>query len=268
MLDALPDFREPPLQEVALSVQFMPLDALSVPHVGLLWDRFRERFPKTEEHPPIEPAVERFGPAQIREPIQLRVRRRYPTPRVWFVNESETNLIQIQEDRFVANWRKRNTEVAYPRYPLLCKNFFKDFKVFEEFIESQVLGELDLVQCEVTYVNLIELPTSLNFNDALTFFQESYSESFLPDLEGGALRLRYVITSSDNPDKPRGRLHIHAELERRSRVRLVLTARGPLLGGEGTEGVRGFFDLGREWIVRGFTAMTSDQLHKLWGRTQ
>lgn len=265
MPDALPDFREPPLQEVALSVQFTPLDALSVPHIGLLWDGFRERFPKTEEHPPIEPAFERFGAVQIREPIRLRVRQKYPRPRVWFVNDEETNLLQIQEDRFVSNWRRRSAEAEYPRYPILRKSFLGDFGTFQDFVRTHDLGELDLVQCEVTYVNHFELPEPLTIGEAVTVFRESYSEPFLPDIEGGALRLRYVITCAD---KPCGRLHVHADLSRQSGVRLVLTARGPLRGGESTEGVCGFFDLGHEWIVRGFTAMTSGQLHKKWGRTQ
>lgn len=30
---------------------------------------------------------------------------------------------------------------------------------------------------------------------------------------------------------------------------------------------REWFDLGHEWITHGFTDITSDNLHKIWGRT-
>lgn len=46
---------------------------------------------------------------------------------------------------------------------------------------------------------------------------------------------------------------------------LQLTARGAPIG-EGLEGAREFFDLGREWIVKGFVDVTSPEMHGKWGR--
>jgi hypothetical protein len=40
-----PDFADPPVVEVALSVQFDPLSALRTPQIGLLWAEYRTRFP-------------------------------------------------------------------------------------------------------------------------------------------------------------------------------------------------------------------------------
>ena len=57
----LPDFAKPPLAEVALSVQFEPLEKMRTPQIGLLWNDFRQRFPDTEEHPPLDSVIERFG---------------------------------------------------------------------------------------------------------------------------------------------------------------------------------------------------------------
>lgn len=263
MPKALPDFKEPPLQEVALSVQFAPLERLSVPHVGLLWDRFRERFPKTEEHHRIEPAIERFESVQKREPLRFRFSQKYPRPRVWFVNDSETKVLQIQEDRFIFNWRRRITDKEYPRYPILREDFLHSFRTFQEFVSLHSLGDLELLQSEVIYVNVIKA-SEATISNTLTVFRDSYSEPFLPVIEAGHLSFSYVILLED---KPCGRLHVQTDAVPGSDVRLVLTARGSLVGGEGVEGVSGFFDLGHEWIVRGFAAITSGRLHKKWGRT-
>src|SRR5438093_13754302 len=70
----LPDFRQPPLSEVVLSLQFDPLDRLKTPLIGILWNRFRERLPEIEEHPPLPQVVERFDgpvPAKVDVVIEL-----------------------------------------------------------------------------------------------------------------------------------------------------------------------------------------------------
>jgi hypothetical protein len=69
-----------------------------------------------------------------------------------------------------------------------------------------------------------------------------------------------------NDDRQLGRLHVVAE-GGPGRATITLTARGEPCGA-GIEGVRRFFDIGREWIVKGFTALTSSQMHTEWRRTQ
>ncbi len=53
MPSSLPDFGEPPLIEVALSVQFDKLDTLQIPQLGLAWQAFRNRFPEDRGAAPI-----------------------------------------------------------------------------------------------------------------------------------------------------------------------------------------------------------------------
>ena len=71
--------------------------------------------------------------------------------------------------------------------------------------------------------------------------------------------------------EPLGRLHVVEEprikLEDGSPlIRLTLTARGaPTKKDFG--GVMAFFDIGREFIVRGFASITTAQMHRIWGRT-
>jgi hypothetical protein len=57
----LPDFESPPVVEVAISLQFKPLEFLRSSHFGLLWQAFRrEGFVRAEDHGEIEPAFEEF----------------------------------------------------------------------------------------------------------------------------------------------------------------------------------------------------------------
>src|SRR5258708_12433324 len=58
----LPDFERPPVTEVALSIQFARLPKVTNIHGGLLWSEFRADYPNYEEHPPLAPAFEIFGP--------------------------------------------------------------------------------------------------------------------------------------------------------------------------------------------------------------
>jgi hypothetical protein len=49
------------------------------------------------------------------------------------------------------------------------------------------------------------------------------------------------------------------------RLRLSLTARGRPQQ-EGTAGVLQFLDLGREYVVRTFAAITTSEMHEVWRR--
>jgi uncharacterized protein (TIGR04255 family) len=59
--DHLPDFTDPPLDEVVLGVQFTPVPGYASVHSMKVWDLFRAEFPKVEELPALEPQFETFG---------------------------------------------------------------------------------------------------------------------------------------------------------------------------------------------------------------
>ncbi len=50
-----PSFAKPPVNEVALGVHFAPPPALRTTHAGLLWERWRSNYPRTEDHPVLPP---------------------------------------------------------------------------------------------------------------------------------------------------------------------------------------------------------------------
>ncbi len=271
----LPDYANPPVVEVALSVQFEPLKALRAAQIGLLWAEFRERFPLLEEHPPIDPVIERFGgrPVSATRGIRFQLVEAPPTPRSWFLSESGNELIQVQQDRFVQNWRKATGEIKYPRYKHLRETFAGQLQIFRTFLQRERLGDLVPNQCEVTYVNHIVAGNGWqDFGDldkVLTILNDTYSDGFLEEPEDVRLGLRYVIRNGRR--EPLGRLHIAVEPAFRKQddcpmYVMNLTARGRP-DGEGLEGVMRFLDIGREWVVRGFTSITTAQMHLLWGRT-
>ena len=129
----LPDFKQPPLSEVALSLQFNTLQNLKTPLSGVLWERFRKRLPEIEEHPPLSPVVERFDPP-VAPKIDVLIEEKLPVPRVWFLTPKKTELIQVQQDRFIHNWRKVDGEGTYPRYETLREKFAAEIREFMTFL--------------------------------------------------------------------------------------------------------------------------------------
>lgn len=269
----LPDFSNSPVVEVALSVQYDTLSRLRTPQLGLLWREFRDRFPVTEEHPPLDKAVERFGAARVRRgEARIEMLASPPTPRCWFLNKPGTELIQVQHDRFIHNWRKAGTDEPYPRYSHVRRTFEEELNRFEMFVAREQLGDFSPNQCDVTYVNHIvsgkNWRTHGELDKVMTVYQQSFSDSFLETPEDAAIRMRFVIPNKDG--EPIGRLHValnsgYRSSDDRPLFILNLTARGAPLG-KGIDGVLRFLDLGREWVVRGFTSLTTPLMHKEWGR--
>jgi uncharacterized protein (TIGR04255 family) len=268
----LPDFRNPPVAEVALSLQFDPLQSFHVPHLGLLWEQYRDTFPKFEEHPPLPPAVEWFGlPTSSHFAPQVELLTVPPMPRCWFVNERGSELVQIQQDRFVFNWRKLKEDDAYPRYEYVRTEFDKEFEVFRRFLEEENIGGVAPNQCELTYVNQLlsgqgwEHPGQLD--KLVTVWRNQYSDQFLKEPEDVRLSMRYLIRDGNDSI---GRLHVNIEprlstIHKRPVIVITWTARGAPLT-RNMAGVMAFFDIGRKWIVSAFASITTREMHRNWGR--
>ncbi len=261
----LPEFRKPPLAETVLSLQFEPLPGLTTAHVGLLWEWFRQQFPVIEEHAPLPPVFEKFGHPS---PLQVEVTfdERPPVPRVWFLNEAGSELIQVQPDRFIHNWRKMEGLEPYPRYEPIRDKLRDEVKVLEAFLREEKIGNIAVNQCEITYVNHIDPASEWERHGEVekTFVMCSRlsSASFLPEPEDVAMRMRFVIP--DAQGNPIGRLHAVVQPAWKKSdsspiFALNLTARGAPIG-EGIEGAFAFFDLGRNWIVNGFVDLTAPGL--------
>lgn len=263
----LPDFERPPVIETVLSVQFQPLHDFRTAYFGLFWNRIRGTYPSTEERLALEPALEQFPePARRRLEVQFPISERPPLPRVWYVHRTGNELLQVQPDRFIRNWRKTGDGDTYPRYEAVRQGFDRDFQDFQDFLSEEELGAIAVNQCEVTYVNHIvagEGWTTHGELDKVFTVWTPTSGDFPGDAEDASVHARFPIRSAAGA--PIGRLHVEIQAAIREADGAPMfvanfTARGMI--GQSTE----FFDLGRESIVKSFAALTTPEMHKIWKR--
>ena len=128
----------------------------------------------------------------------------------------------------------------------------------EEELENP---DIAIRQCEISYVNHIEIDSRRRMSDIFTDWSGLTTKRFLPEPEKVALSVSYQI-----PDN-KGRLHVTAGRavtnEGKEIIRLDLTCRGRPSPGS-FDDVMSWMDQGREYIVRGFVDLTTDQMHKVW----
>jgi uncharacterized protein (TIGR04255 family) len=266
----LPEYDRPPVVEVALGVQFQPIVKFRAPHVGLLWQEWRDEYPILDEVPPLDPAVEREGPVPG---TTFQITAIPPMLRYWFLNEDGSRLLQVQRDRVILNWRKVPMgPQTYPRYGTLREEFVRRLGQFADFLSAHSLGELAMTQAELNYINSLpvgrgfERPgeldrvlrtlASVEENSALANPEEvRISQVHRIDSEAGAPARCYIVLEPGQ---------ITAEEQS---YLLTLTVRGRPFG-EGVPETMKFLDFGHDEIVRRFTEATTDAMHVLWGRTR
>lgn len=178
-------------------------------------------------------------------------------------------MVQLQNNKFIVNWRQGDSDADYPRYESFVRPLFeRNWKRFADFLASEGLGSPDVIQCEATYVN--HLPQGDGW-DSLGDWSNVFRplsamcvHEFLPSVETGKFNFNYLL-----PDRC-GRLRIVANFAIRNQdakpiINLQLSARGKPDSSQEDDIMR-WLDLGREWIVRGFTDLTTDAMHQIWGR--
>jgi len=265
----LPDFEQPPITEVAVSVQFEPLAGFTFSEIGPLREVFRDRFPNVEYQPPIPPNFETFGTAGQggMTTFQLQFVPSAGIPRVWLLDEQGVQLLQFQPDRLVHNWRKIGQGEEYPRYERIRDTLFRELDDLAKFVAQHQLGELVPNQCELTYVNQFPAPNGFGAvaSEVLTVWSKPES-ACLGEPEDVVINARFPIMEGDTQV---GRLfsQFGPAFDRTGSpvVQLMLIARGPpttpTFGGVGS-----FLDIARDRIVRGFAALTTERMHREWQR--
>lgn len=263
----LPGFKKPPVTEVVVGVQFDQLANFNSIHYGLYHQRVVERYPLIQEHPPIDSTFEFFGEEKVLK-VGPKMYQKPPLRRVWFLEKDQNRLIQLEPEHFYHNWRKITGQEDYPRYESIREEFKKSWEDFLNFSKEQNLGEVNTNHWEVTYVNHIDIhqgwDTLKDLKNIFSQWSGNTSGGYLPDPETIELKQSYAF-----PEQ-RGRLHVTLNRAIRQRdneecLLLKLTAKGRLESSN-SDVILQCLDVGREWIVRGFTDLTTPNAHKLWER--
>jgi len=260
-------YDEPPVTQVGYGIVFAPLEGLLSPHIGLLWERFQPEYPYCDDFAPIDPDIELFDGHNDIEP-QLEVSDIPELPRVLFMNQDETRIIQIQRNGFVYNWKKAGINNEYPRYNSLFEEFQKNLVDFDNFLNEFELGQIQPLQYELTYINEIAQGEAwLTLEDIGKIF---------PDISWQKNTLRFLTNPQkiawdavfELPDKI-GRLYTSIKsikIEEESTLFFEITVRG--IGNYGSpEVLQDWFAIAHEWIVSAFTDLTDNETQtKIWKR--
>lgn len=276
----LADFEQPPLSEVVLGVQFDPLQTFQSVHFGYFWDCLKEQYPNIRDMPPLAPTFETFGGRRpsVQPQFQMRIDKEIPLPRIWLISSDENDLIQLQTDRFLHNWRSHTGIVGaeYPRYETIRKQFEGELNTFFEFSSDHGLGAPQINQCEISYINEIasdkEIPGLQDVHGDLSsifsFVKQTPSDDERLVAESLTMQQTSVI-KIDN--KPVGRLHTKiapvVSADGNKAIRFELIVRGQPKS-ESIEDALAFIDVGRTLIVEQFTSMTSTEMHEIWKRNK
>lgn len=251
-LNKLPSYKNPPVNEVVCGMRFRPIERLRIPHIGLLWEKFRTEYPIIQHAPPIS---SNKGEMLVDKVTGL------PLPRMWFISDSDDQLIQFQNDRFYFNWRKRKND--YPRYAHVISNFKKALNSVKDVFKDFDLGELEPIEYELTYINHIPKGIGWKTIDDLTeiftdFSWNKTTSRFLPNPEEISWATKFSF--------PEKKSHLIISLKHAITEDELPTLIYELkaIGNDSDDTIHNWLDLAHEWIVRGFTDLTTSKMHEIW----
>ena len=135
-----------PIAETSLGFYFQRIDGWHVLHQGVLWDRFRDKYPSLE----ILPIILETAPTTS-QPFQIEMGS--PTLRTAFTNLEKTQLVQVQNGLLLHNWRKTPESPKYRRYDESRVLLQRDWDLFNGYLEERSLKSPVVTRCEMTYFN-------------------------------------------------------------------------------------------------------------------
>ncbi len=246
----LPKYKKPPIDEVFLGISFVPLHKMKAAHIGLFWNIVKKEFPKCEQAPVI---------GAIDEVVEPETR--LPLPRTWLINKEDDHLIQIQKNKFLLNWRKR--ERIYPHFVDISKMFFEHLNSFSNFVSGNDLGSIEYKNFELTYINSI--PKEEGWSDIKLI------ENLFPDITWKSGETRFlrdpqtmnwqiVFNLPDENGKLITKLRTGLRrIDKRPLIIFEITAHG--IGSDKTEkGMYEWFSMAHEWIVLSFEDLTAGEV--------
>ncbi len=266
------DYGNAPVVEVAISIQFDPPKGLNIAHLGAYWNTVRDIYPRVESAHPIPISHELFG---IPAPFSFVMDTTSPECRLQMASADDEWMCQVQRDRIVINWRKRNAD--YPRYEQTSERFRSALSGWVNFLRQN----FEATTCnarswEVVYINRVEDAAWTTSNDWPKIVPGLFATGFegIPNASLTSLNSQWIWESQS----PRVRLYVEQKPFRRtpqgaSSAFLNFIARGPL--GQAPQGIDIYDESvweiispaigsGRDMIVNTFHRLISDQARAIW----
>ena len=258
-------FQRPPVTEVVFSVSFTLPQPLKMAHFGLFWDRIRTDFPRIEDNPPLPGMIQSSDGMNM---AQIDLMLLPPLRRVWFLDKEGRDVVQVQDDRFIFNWKRNPSDPGYPGFDEVNSRFERHLHTFLSFLSSEGLGTPSYTYLELIYVNHLDPSNGLGHLGAAAVLvdhrRDTTHERFLPE----PVALNW-LTQYAFPDGT-GMLQVHArtgsQVGGTAAMRLDVAARGaPAITTEDER--RNWFQVAHEWTTRGFTDVVVATLQdEGWGR--
>ncbi len=263
----LPDYEAPPVDEVILGVQYAPIpgsDTVLSPYSASI----AAEYPNVQYLPRIETPIEQLSSGMPFFPLQTQLpfAPQSLTGRTWLVSADDSLIIQIQNDRFMHNWRHRASE--YPRFEFLVQRFWERYEMYRAALAEAGQQTPQPLQLEVSYVNwIVDQAISEFFRPGAAADvqihgvdrypeQQQWAGSYLVRDESQALARLTMICG------PAMRLDPHPERG----TQFQLTFKAPLQPSATDDQIQELALVGRDTIVRAFTDLTTAPSHRRWGR--
>ncbi len=252
------DFENPPVVETVLGVFFAPLSGYGPLHQGIFWERVRSRYPRYELMPAIGEVEVRLGPQGLQA----------SPPRSLLIDGSNAQLVQLQSNAFLRNWRKVPGVPGYIHYDVMRPSFERDWTEFLNFLGDERVGSPELFEGHVSYINQFvrgfEWESYDDFRRILTGLAPFHRSEIISNLK--LLSFHEVYELKDGS----GRLEVTAQpairpVDGKEILQLTITAAGKPRSNS-TNDVMAWLDSGHAAVVGTFVEVTSDEAHKMWGR--
>jgi uncharacterized protein (TIGR04255 family) len=274
MAHSRPKFEFPPVVETVLGVQFANLPAYTTAHAGWFWKEYLEKlnegsslkWSQAVDAPRLEDQFERFGTDDAWGPVfAIKALPPSQSNRTQIFRSDGERLIQVQDTRFILNWKKQSG--AYPSFGPLLEEFRTLLHAFETFAQEAGFGVPTYNQWETVYVDQIK-------KGELWESARDWSKIF-PGLSMPQVSDTSLLASGDEAvsadwrfsiSQRRGRMYItlrQAKVPPSNEEVLNITflARGPVTATESWE--RGL-ELGHEVLNETFVAITSLEAQTHW----
>jgi uncharacterized protein (TIGR04255 family) len=247
-------YENAPLNELAIGVYFEPLSRWQSKHVGQFWTEVSKDFPSTEDQPPV---------FEVDSGPRFQVLQLPPLRRTFLLSQDQNLVIQLQESRFLLNWRKLKPTDQYPRFGAVFKKFVDYWGHFSDFIFREKIGSLKPIRYELTYVNHIDQadnPVSTAAEKYARIFKWSDLKArFLPPPTG--INVVWTFPMPDQLGFAQANLSQGVRTDGRAVLVLVMSCTG---SASPKISMEDWFGSAHQWLTEGFKELTTETARQEW----